>query len=97
MDMTSITDAEIGGFAPIEGLKVGDKLVWKGPEYRMHSVPDLEQEITVHRLLSPTERVRGQSGSAYEAFEKDFTALFRDDDEGTIIEFPFDSRRFKRV
>lgn len=87
----------LGGFAPIEGLKVGDKLVWKGPEYRLNSVPALEQEITVHRLLSPTERVRGESGSAYEAFEKDFTALFQDDDDGRIVELCFDSRRFKRV
>ena len=97
MDFIPITDAEIGGFEPIKGLTKGDKLVWRGREFCLNAAPKPDEVVIVHRVLAPNERVPGESGTAYEAAIKDFTVLFRDSDDGRIIEFPFDSRRFKRV
>jgi hypothetical protein len=97
MDFIPITDAEIGGFEPIEGLTKGDKLVWRGPEFCLNIAPKQDEVVIVHRVLAPNERVPGEAGSVYEATIKDFTVLFHGSDDGKILEFCFDSRRFRRV
>jgi len=81
------------GFSPISDLKPGDKLRWKGKNYKSCSAPELDQIIivnTAHDNYNMPQRDGGNNDML------DFSAIFVNTD-GEIVEFLFDSRRFERV
>jgi len=81
----------------IENLKPGDKVMWKGKEYAICKTPKVGKWIEVFRVGTPESiGSKGDTGSAYECQEKDFTSLYRDSD-GDVVEYAYDSRRFERV
>ena len=79
-------------FQPIADLKPGDKIQWKRG-MRDSSIPQYDEEAEVFRLVTKSRLAQGNN---HDCDELDFTILFRDDD-GDIVEFVFDSRRFERV
>jgi hypothetical protein len=79
----------------IADLKTGDRLKWKGKEYKHNKIPALTQEIEVLRVF-PVVSYQGKTGSPYFATEYDFTAGF-EDDGGELVEYVYDSRYFARV
>ena len=76
---------------PISDLKPGDKVRWKKDGMKNMNSPCYGEEIEVFRVSFTPGKNRAEA-----IIEYDFTALFRDDD-GDVVEFPFDSRRFERV
>lgn len=85
-----------GEFKPIEGLKAGDKLRWKGSTFKNYKIPELGKVVEVFEVLDPP-RVGGQFGSNHFLDRCDFSVLVQNSDNGEIYDSAFDSRRFERV
>ena len=78
-------------FKPIEDLKEGDVLQPK--EKLSTSFPKKNDKVFVYRVLEKKEP-EIERGTPVRRF--DFTILAEDED-GEIIEYPFESRNFERV
>lgn len=82
-------------YRPIPGLHPGEKVRWRSKAFKDNNIPALDEVITVHRVFVPG--ANGYIGfQAGYCDQLDFSALFFDDD-GDVVEFAFDSRRFERV
>jgi hypothetical protein len=92
--MTPLTliDAINIGFVQKE-LKSGDRVVLL-PEFNKYTVPKKGQEVEVYRIIPPGNQ-KISPGERIECV--DFTILMRDNIDGELIEFPYDSRYFKKV
>ncbi len=82
------------GYSPIHDLKVGDKLIIKGPEYADQGIVQ-DNVLTIHRILAVDAGPVPPAYSGHNCVRFDFTALWTIN--GNIFEFAHDSRRFKRV
>ena len=87
------SDAGVGSFRHIEGLKAGDKLRYIGGPQK---TPKKGEIVTVYSVLEGEER-KNKDGS--QIFRYDFTALFECEEEGGkyLLEYFEDSRYFERV
>ena len=87
------SNADVDAFRHIEGLKVGDKLRYKGGPQKS---PDKDGVVTVYSILE-SEKQGGVEGS--QIFRYDFTALFEceDDDRKYLLEYAQDSRYYECV
>jgi hypothetical protein len=81
-------------FVPIEGLKEGDKVQWKGKEYVSCKIPQLGQTVEVLHVFTPLQKP--PKGGNHDLDRDDFSVAFLDED-GEMQIFAFDSRNFKRV
>lgn len=77
---------------PIADLKPGDKVQWKRGMSDF-SIPLYDETVEVFRLVSKS---RPAQGNNHDYNELDFTILFQKNN-GEIVEYAFDSRRFERV
>jgi hypothetical protein len=83
-------------FVHIEGLKAGDKLKWKSPQYKDHRLDGVDGVFEVFRVL-PSYLPGGECGSSTQTEEADFTIITYEDEEKKITELALDSRRFSKV
>lgn len=79
------------GFHPIENLKAGDKVRVKGDDFQIDKWPKIGEVIEVYSVDVPP--MPDEPGGI--VHRNDFTALFFQ--QGTVLEYAFDSRRFERV
>lgn len=77
-------------------LNPGDKVRWKGAEYKNKKAPKLNQVVEVFNTF-PVRPDTSSRGLPCDADLFDFSVLFRDSDDGELMEFMFDSRRFDLV
>lgn len=78
----------------IKDLKPGDKVRWQ-ERMKNSRWPAYGEIVEVFRVF-PVRYVTGKEGSPSAANENDFSLITHDND-GDIIEFIYDSRRFERV
>jgi hypothetical protein len=90
-ELKPIAESELDkGFQPIADLKPGDKVRVKSKKYNIYKSCEDVKIIIVNRVGKFEDKETYSM-----VIENDFTALFAND--GIIIEFAFDSRRFERV
>jgi len=77
------------GFNPIDGLKPGDQVIYDGGAPLKN--PKKGDVGTVYRVFNPPHRDTTTGG----ILEEDFSILMVDSDD-KILEYPLDSRYFKR-
>jgi len=89
------SNAEAGSFQHIEGLKVGDKLRFKGGSQR---TPKKGEVVTVYSVLGK-EEVGSKAEDGAQILRFDFTALFETERDGDqfLLEYYQDSRYYERV
>lgn len=75
-------------FQPIQGLKPGMKVKWKGPRFKAQKWPKLEEVVTVYAVNPPV----AANKPGVIVVREDFTVLYDDGDH--VMEFAHDSRRF---
>ena len=93
--MVSPSNAEAGSFQHIGGLKVGDKLRFKGGSQKTPKKGDV---VTVYTVLDKAE-VGDKAAGGTQIYRFDFTALFetgRDGDQFLLVYYQ-DSRYYERV
>lgn len=78
----------LGGFCHIAGLAPGDKVTYKGNIFVNTIFPEVGEVLTVHQVGAFESRSEMNN-------EQDFTVLYVVN--GTVLDLPLDSRRFKRV
>jgi hypothetical protein len=81
-------------FQPIKFLAVGDKVHKKDWVTNVYSVPRQGDIITVHRIILNVVNCHGPGAPTSLC---DFTALFYDLRDKTLVEYEYDSRFFERV
>ena len=74
-------------------LKPGDKVRWISEEYRDAKFPAVDEVAEVFRVFPIV--TKEYDGYNHDADENDFSVMFKQN--GKLIEYCFDSRRFKLV
>lgn len=85
------------GYKFIPNLQPGEKVRWKKGQ-RDSKYPGGGEVVEVLSVLYPHILPTGEkSGSNHACDEKDFTFLLKDNDDGELQVYAFDSRKFERV
>ena len=91
-----LTKEETAKTAPeyqhIQGLAPGDRVRWKEGR-KNQKFPEIGSVITVYRVFP----VEDGTVAGAQVRLLDFTALYRDTDDGELVELKHDSRNFERV
>lgn len=94
-DMQSL-QAFVQELNSITPFKVGDVVVWKGEEFQNKLKPDLNQKAIVSYAYPDTIfRANDECSGGHYEFEPIDIRLTFIGSEGDIIEYPYDSRRFR--
>lgn len=75
-------------------FKVGDVVEWKSQEAKNKKMPDLWQKAVVSYIYPEPQYCQGEGGSSYDFEPITFRLAFIDKD-GDMMEYPYDSRRFR--
>jgi hypothetical protein len=96
MEFIALTEKEfteaMADLQPIADLKIGDKLIWKEC-MKAQKYPNYNEVIIVASLSFPEQ----YDEVGLQVVRRDFTALYKKEDDGKIFEYAHDSRLFKRV
>lgn len=100
MTFTAIDDSHPvfggAGFAPIPGLKVGERVRWRCEALKAKVLPGLDESTTVYRVFDPPRQAIAEVDTGDAPSRIDFSALYLTDC-GRVMEMFHDSRRFERV
>lgn len=77
-----------------ETFQPGDLVVWK-EGMKDRAFPDYNEPIVVLEIFEP-ERISDQFGNPYDCQPRDMRCLVFKDNEGDLLAFAHDSRRFKK-
>lgn len=75
-------------------FEIGDVVVWKGEEFKNRRQPALDQKAVVSYIYSEPQYYPSDGGSPYD-FEPLTIRLAFIDKDGDMMEYPYDSRRFR--
>ena len=94
LDQLQVTKQFVALLSTEQTFKVGDVVEWKSQEAKNKKIPDLWQKAVVSYVYSEPQYCQGEGGSPYE-FEPVTIRLSFIDKDGDMMEYPYDSRRFR--
>ena len=81
--------------APLTDLKPGDVVRWKSGVSPTQRTPKATEHAIVWRVYPRTELLH--EGPGMPVRFSDFSALYKDPDDGELVEYQHDSAQFERV